>query len=70
MFYKILFLLTCYNLYRSVKIFIKDNVKVTDGNCAEISTGAYISLAVTAIFYVMVIAICCAPSLLFGGMRI
>ena len=70
MFYKILFLLACYNMYRSIKVFIKENVTVTEGKNTEVSMGAYISLAMISVFYVMVIAICCAPSLLFGGMRI
>ena len=65
MFYKILFLLTCYNLYRSGKSFIKENVTVKDGRAAEISTGAYISFGLTVLFYVMVLAICFIPSMLF-----
>lgn len=65
MFYKILFLLTCYNLYRNGKSFVKENVVVKDGEQAEISTGAFVSFGMTILFYVMVLAICFIPSLLF-----
>lgn len=43
MFYKVLFLLTCVQLYKELKNFVKYNVVVKDGKCAEISTGAYVS---------------------------
>ena len=66
MFYRILLILAFFNFYKYVKGFIKENVTVTDGKVAEISTGAYISLAAAAIFYIMVIAICCVPTILFG----
>lgn len=65
MFYKVLFLLTCYNLYRNGKSFVKENVVVKDGEQAEISTGAFVSFGMTILFYVMVLAICFIPSLLF-----
>lgn len=65
MFYKVLFLLTCYNLYRNGKSFVKENVVVKDGKQAEISTGAFVSFGMTILFYVMVLAICFIPSLLF-----
>lgn len=65
MFYKVLFLLTCYNLYRSVKGFVKENVVVRNGEQAEISTGAFVSIGMTVMFYVMVLAICFIPSILF-----
>ena len=65
MFYKVLFLLTCYNLYRSVRSFVKENIIMQDELSAEISTGAYVSLGMTVLFYVMVLAICCIPSMLF-----
>ena len=65
MFYKVLFLLICYNLYRSVRSFVRENAVVKDGKCAEISTGAYISAGMTVLFYVMVLAICLIPSILF-----
>lgn len=65
MFYKVLFLLTCYNLYRSVRSFVRENAVVKDGASAEISTGAYVSLGMTVLFYVMVLAICFIPSILF-----
>ena len=64
MFYKVLFLLTCVQLYKELKNFVKYNVVVKDGKCAEISTGAYVSAGMTAMFYVMILAICMIPSLL------
>ena len=65
MFYKVLFLLACYNLYRSGKSFVKENVIVKDGKQAEISAGAFVSFGMTVLFYVMVLAICFVPSVLF-----
>ena len=65
MFYKVLFLLTCYNLYRSVRGFVRENAVVKNGESVEISTGAYISAGMTVLFYVMVLAICFIPSILF-----
>lgn len=65
MFYKVLFLLTLYNLYRSVRSFVRENAVVKDGKVAEISTGAYVSAGMTVMFYIMVLAICCVPSILF-----
>lgn len=65
MFYKVLLLLACYNLYRDVRAFVRENAVVRDGKCAEISTGAYVSAAMTVMFYVMVLAICFLPSILF-----
>lgn len=65
MFYKILFILTCYNLYRSTKSFLKEKTIVKDGKQAEISAGAFISFGITILFYVMVLAICFMPSILF-----
>lgn len=64
MFYKVLFLLTCIQLIKSVKSFVKDNVIIKDGKCAEITTGAYVSAGLTGMFYVMILAICMMPSLL------
>lgn len=58
MFYKVLFLLTCYNLYRSGKSFVKENVIVKDGKQEEISTGAFVSFGMTVLFHVMVLAMC------------
>ena len=65
MFYKVLFLLACYNLYRSGKSFVKENVIVKDGKQAEISTGAYISFGISALFHVMVLAVSLLPTLLW-----
>lgn len=65
MFYTVLFLLACYNLYKSVKSFVKENVIAKDGEIAEIPRAAYISLGATVLFYLMVLAICVVPSILF-----
>lgn len=65
MFYKVLFLLTLFNLIKSGKSFIKENVVIQDGKQAEIPTGAYLSFGMTAMFYVMVLAICFIPSILW-----
>ena len=65
MFYKVLFLLTCYNFYRSAKSFVKENAAVKNGELAGISMGAFVSLGMTALFYVMVLALCVIPSILF-----
>lgn len=65
MFYKILFLLALFNLFKAGKGFIRENIVVKDGKQAEISTGAYVSFGMTAMFYVMVLAICFIPSILW-----
>lgn len=65
MFYKVLFLLACYNLFKAGKSFVKENVVVRSGRSAEISTGAFVSFGMTVMFYVMVLAICFMPSILF-----
>ena len=64
MFYKILFILTLFNLIKTGKNFIQSNVIMIDGK-AEVSTRAYISMGVSMLFYVMVIALCFIPSLLW-----
>lgn len=64
MFYKILFILTLFNLIKTGKNFIQSNVIMIDGK-AEVSTQAYISMGVSMLFYVMVIALCFIPSLLW-----
>ncbi len=66
MFYRVLFLLTCMELVKRVRSFIKENVIVNDGK-TELETGAVISVGLSVLFYVMVICICFAPSILFGG---
>ena len=65
MFYKILFLLTLFNIIKSGMSFIKENVITVDGKVLEIPMGKYISLGMTMLFYIMVMAICCLPSMLF-----
>lgn len=65
MFYQVLFLHALYNLFRSVRSFVRENTVVKNGKVAEIPTGTYIAGGMTVLFYVMVLAICCAPSVLF-----
>ena len=65
MFYKVLFLLTLFNIIKSGMSFIKENVITVDGKVLEIPMGKYISLGMTMLFYIMVMAICCLPSMLF-----
>ena len=64
MFYTVLFILTCVQLYKEIKSFVKCNVVVKDGQFAEISTTTYVSAGMTALFYIMILAICMIPSLL------
>ena len=66
MFYKVLFLLACMELIKRVRSFIKENVVVNDGK-TELETGAVISVGLSVLFYMMVLCICFAPSMLFGG---
>ena len=65
MFYKVLFVLTLYNLIKAAKSFIKDNVVIKDGKQAEISTGAYISFGLTAAYHIMVFAVCLIPTIMW-----
>ena len=65
MFYKVLFLLTLFNFVKAGKSFIKENIVVKDGKQAEISSGAYISFGITALYHVMVLAVCMLPSLMW-----
>ena len=65
MFYKVLFLLACCELIRRIRSFVRENVEIKDGNQAEISAGAFISIGMSILFYVMVLAICVIPPILF-----
>ena len=65
MFYKVLFLLTLLNFVKAGKSFIKENIVIKDGKQAEISSGAYISFGITALYHVMVLAVCMLPSLMW-----
>ena len=64
MFFKVLFLLACIQLIKEVKSFVKNNVVIKDGQFAEIGMGTYILAGLTAMFYIMILAICMIPSLL------
>ena len=65
MFYTVLLILACCELIRRVRTFVKENAVVKDGKPAEISTGAFVSLGMSVLVYVMVLAICFLPSMLF-----
>ena len=64
MFYTILFFLAFYSFGKSMKQFVKENVVIRDGKYAEVPRRAYISLGLTAIFHIMVLALCLLPSML------
>ena len=65
MFYKVLFLLTLFSFVKEGKNFVKNNVVIVDGKQAEISTGAYISFGISALFHVMVLAVSLPPTLIW-----
>ena len=65
MFYTVLLILACCELIRRVRTFVKENAVVKDGKPAEIASGAFVSLGMSVLFYVMVLAICFLPSMLF-----
>lgn len=65
MFYKVLFVLTLFNLVKASKSFIKENVVIRDGKQAEISTGAYVSFGLTAAYHIMVFAVCLIPTIMW-----
>ena len=50
---------------KSGKSFVRENIVTIDGKIAEIPMGKYVSLGMTMLFYIMVMAICCLPSMLF-----
>lgn len=64
MYFKVLFILACVQLIKEIKGFAKNNIVVKDGQFAEIGIGAYISVGLAVLFYVMIMAICMMPSLL------
>lgn len=64
MYFKVLFILACVQLIKEIKGFVKNNIVVKDGQFAEIGIGAYISVGLAVLFYVMIMAICMMPSLL------
>lgn len=64
-FYKVLFLLTCVQLFKEIKSFVKNNVVIVDGQCQPISTGTYILSGIALLFYIMVLSLCMIPSLLW-----
>ena len=64
-FYKVLFLLTCIQLVKEVKNFVKNNVVVVDSQCKQIPMGTYILSGLTLLFYIMVLSLCMIPSLLW-----
>ncbi len=65
MFYKVLFLLACYNMFVSVRSFIKEYVVIENGELVQIPKKAYISIGATVLFHIMVLSVCTLPSFLF-----
>lgn len=65
MFYKILFVLAAYNLYKSIKGFYNEYILFRDDACAELSIMACVDVTLAVLFYVMVMAICILPSIIF-----
>ena len=52
MFYTVLLILTCSELIRRVRTFVKENAVVKDGKLAEISAGAFVSLGMSVLLRV------------------
>jgi hypothetical protein len=48
-----------------VKGFYNEHVIIKEAGLAELSTKVYVEGALTVLFYVMVMAICILPSILF-----
>lgn len=65
MFYKVLFLLTLFNLFKSCKSFVKENVIFDGGEMTAISPGKYISFGLTVLYHVLVLSVCLIPSIIF-----
>ncbi|MCI9625619.1 MAG: hypothetical protein HFI90_02430 [Clostridia bacterium] len=49
MFYTVLLVLTCCELIRRVRTFVKENAVVKDGKLDEISAGAFVSLGMSVL---------------------
>ncbi len=65
MFYKVLFILACVELVKRVRSFIYESIVVNNGS-AELSPGTFVSIGLSVLFYIMVLAICFMPSMIFG----
>ncbi len=65
MFYKLLFLLSIYSLYRNLRSFIRESVVTKDDKIALASASDYIPAVLILVFHLMVMAICSVPSILF-----
>ncbi len=65
MFYKVLFILACVELVKRVRSFLNENIVVNNGS-TELRTGAFVSIGLSVLFYIMVLAICFMPSMIFG----
>lgn len=65
MFYKVLFILACVELVKRVRSFINESIVVNNGS-TELRTGAFVSIGLSVLFYIMVLAICFMPSMIFG----
>lgn len=65
MFYKVLFVLTLYSLYRAGKSFLRESVVFTDGKCSLKSNYSLVAGIVQLMFHVLVLAISLVPTILF-----
>lgn len=65
MFYKVLFILACVELVKRVRSFINESI-VVNNDSTELRTGAFVSIGLSVLFYIMVLAICFMPSMIFG----
>ena len=64
MFFRLLFILACIRLYKDIKSFVESGVVAEISKGTEVSKTTYVSIVLTILFYVMVMAICIIPSLL------
>ena len=64
MFFRLLFILACIRLYKDIKSFVESGVVAEISKGTEVSKTTYVSIVITILFYVMVMAICIIPSLL------
>lgn len=70
MFYKVLFILAIINFVREINRYFKEYkaVQTKTGNTAaqtDVPVELYIKVGVSALFYIMVLALCAMPRLLW-----
>lgn len=65
MYHRTLFLLACYALYRDVRGFCNEYIDISKAGFAELSKRVYVEIALSILFYVMVMASCIPALILF-----